>query len=417
MSSIMRIASGIVVFGAAILPAFGQVSCTTTPRAELYAAVGPKLVQYDLDLDAATLTERGSVTVPENIQEATVLKAAPSQEYLYAAWSDGGPVNNVIPPGPHRHHGISAFRVDPASGALLAQGAPAMLPARPVFITTDTSGTHVLTAHPIPSSINVIKIMPDGSLGAIVPQPAGLDFGIFAHQAHADPSGKTILLTTRGNAPTAKTPEDPGAIKVLSYKDGILGNLQSIAPGKGLDYQVRHFDFDPSGRWVYADLEKQSRIHVYRRMQDGTLGAEPLFVRSTLMKTTPVGTGQASSIHVHPNGKFVYVANRSVDGQGENSIAVFSINQKTGEPTLIQSIATRGIEARTFTLDSCGKILAVGNIQEGTIRSDAGTVITVPGGIVLFRIGADGRLEFAQKYDMETTPEKSLFWVGSATLP
>jgi 6-phosphogluconolactonase (cycloisomerase 2 family) len=417
MSAIIRIASRIVFLGTAILPAFGQVSCTTAPRTELYAAVGPKLVQYDLDLDAATLTQRGSVTVPENIQEATVLKAAPSQEYLYAAWSDGGPVNNVIPPGPHRHHGISAFRIDPASGALIAHGVPAMLPARPVFITTDTSGTHVLTAHPIPSSINVVKIMSNGTLGAIVPQPESLDFGVFGHQVRADPSGKTILLTTRGNPPTAKTPEDPGAIKIFSYKDGILGNLQSIAPGGGLNYQVRHLDFDPSGRWVYADLEKQSRIHVYRRMADGTLSAEPLFVRSTLMKTTPAGTGQTSSIHVNPNGKFVYVANRTVDGRGENSIAVFSIDQRTGEPTLIQSIATRGVEARTFTLDSCGKILAVGNQQEGTIQDNAGTVTTVPGSIALFRIGSDGRLEFARKYDVETTPERALFWVRAVTLP
>lgn len=417
MSCPIRIASKILVFSAATLPAFGQVTCAATPKTELYVAIGPELVQYDLDLDGATLTRRGSVTVPENIQEATILKAAQSREYLYAAWSDGGPVNNVIPPGPHRHHGVSAFRIDPASGALLAHGAPATLPARPVYIATDTSGTHVLTAHPIPSLINVIKIMPDGGLGATVPQPAGLDFGVFAHQVHADPSGKTIIVTTRGNPPTAKTPEDPGAIKVFSYKDGVLGNLQSIAPGKGLDYQVRHFDFDPSGRWVYADLEKQSRIHVYRRMSDGTLGAEPLFVRSTLMKTTPIGTGQTSSIHVHPNGKFVYVGNRSVDGQGENSIAVFSINQQTGEPTLIQSIPTRGIEARTFTLDSCGEILAVGNEQEGTIRNSAGTMTTVPGGVVLFRVGADGRLEFARKYDLETTPQKALFWVGTAALP
>lgn len=397
MASIIRIASGIVVLSSAILPAFGQVSCTTMPRTEIYAAVGPKLVQYDLDLDAATLTQRSSVAVPENVQEATVLKVAASREYLYVAWSDGGPVNNVIPPGPHRHHGISAFRIDPASGALLAHGAPAMLPARPVFITTDTTGTHVLTAHPIPSSINVIRIMPDRTLGAIVSQPAGLDFGVFAHQVRADPSGKTILLTTRGNAPTATSPEDPGAIKIFSYKNGILGNLESVAPGGGLNYQVRHLDFDPSGRWVYADLEKQNQIHVYRRMPDGTLSVKPLFVRSTLMKTTPLGSGQTSSIHVHPNGKFVYVANRSVDGHGENSIAVFSINQQTGEPTLIQSIATRGVEARTFTLDSCGKILAVGNLQAGTIRNKAGKVITVPGGIALFRIGVDGRLAFARK--------------------
>jgi 6-phosphogluconolactonase len=416
MASIIRMASRILILGAAILLAGAQVPCTTQAKTELYAAIGPELVQYDLDLNSATLTKRGSVALPEDVQEAAVLKAGPSQEYLYVAWSDGGPVNGVIPSGPHHHHGISAFLIDPASGALLPHGVPVMLPSRPTFITTDTSGTHVLTAHNAPSSVNVIKIMPNGTLGATVPQPAGLNFGVFGHQVRADPSGKTIFLVTRGNAPTDTHSGDPGAIKIFSYKDGILGKLLSIAPGGGLDYQVRHLDFDPSGRWVYATLEKQNRIHVYRRMPEGTLSAEPLFVRSTLMKTTPAGTGQAASIHVHPNGKFVYVANRTLDGRGENTIAVFSINQQTGEPNLIQSIATRGFEARTFTLDSCGKILAVGNQQAGTIRDSAGNATTVPASITLFRIGG-GRLEFARKYDVETTADRSLFWVRVVTLP
>jgi 6-phosphogluconolactonase len=407
------------IFGAAVLPAeaAGQAACTTQARTVLYAAVGPDLIQYDLDLNAATLAKRSSVSVPENVQEATVLEAAPSQEYLYAAWSDGGPVNGVIPPGPHLHHGISAFRIDPASGALLQDGSPIVLPSRPTFITTDRTGTHVLTSHNAPSSVNVYKIMPDGTIGARVPQPANLDFGVFGHQVRPDPSGKTIFLTTRGNPPAGTSPEDPGAIKIFGYKDGVLGNLLSIAPGRGLNYQVRHLDFDPSGRWVYATLEKQNQIHVYRRMPDGTLSAEPLFIRSTLMKTTPAGTGQAASIHVHPNGKFVYVANRTLNGGGENTIAVFSINQRTGEPELIQSIETRGIEARTFTLDYCGKILAVGNQQAGTIRDSVGTAITVPGSIALFRIRGDGRLEFARKYDVDTTPVRTLFWVGMASLP
>jgi 6-phosphogluconolactonase len=417
MTSIIRLFPRIFILGVGILPAFAQVSCTTQEKTELYEAIGPELVQYDLDLNAATLTKRSSLALPENIQEAAVFKTERSQKYLYVAWSDGGPVNGVIPPGPHGHHGINAFRIDPASGALLSDGAPAKLPARPVFITTDRSGTHVLAASPNPSSLNVIEILPDGTLGAAVPEPANLDFGVFAHQVRADPSGKTIILTTRGNAPTYKSPGDPGAIKIFNYKDGVLGNLRSIAPGGGLDYQVRHVDFDPSGKWVYADLEKQSQIHVYRRMPDGTLSAEPLFVRSTLMKSTPAATGQASSIHVHPKGKFVYVANRAIGGHGENTIAVFSINERTGKPTLIQSIATQGVEPRTFTLDSCGMVLAVANQQAGTIHDAAGAATAVPASIALFRIGNDGRLQFARKYDLETTPERSLFWVRAVTLP
>src|SRR6202021_2232520 len=125
----------------------------------------------------------------------------------------------------------------------------------------------------------------------------------------------------------------------------------------------------------------------YRRMGDGTLDPSPLFVRSTLTDPAKAGPGQtAASIHFHPNGKFVYVANRAENTSGENSIAVFSINQETGEPTRIQSIDTRGFQPRTFALDSTGKFLAAANQS--------------PASLSLFRGGEDGTLEFTKKNDI-----------------
>jgi len=46
-------------------------------------------------------------------------------------------------------------------------------------------------------------------------------------------------------------------------------------------------------------------------------------------------------------------------GDGENSIAVYSIHQETGEPTLIQNANTHGVHPRTFTIDPSGRILVV----------------------------------------------------------
>jgi 6-phosphogluconolactonase (cycloisomerase 2 family) len=309
------------------------------------------------------------------------------------------------------HHGITAFRIDPATGALLPLGNPVSLPSRPVFIATDIDGTHVITAHNDPSALVVHRIMPDGTLGPEVKPATPLDFGIFGHQVRVDPSNKTVILVTRGNGPTAAKPEDPGALKIFSYKDGVLANKLSIAPNGGLGYQVRHLDFDPSGKWAFVTLERQNQIQVYRRMPDGTLDPHPLFVKSTLDKPANAAAVQsAASIHVHPSGKFVYVGNRASAAKdtGENNIAVFSINRQTGEPTLIQSIDTRGYEPRTFSLDSSGSVLAVANqLPMGT----------VPASLTLFHVGADGKLTFARKYDIETGPGKSLFWAKIIALP
>ena len=414
---------GLLAFLFSLAPA---VSAAQPGRAVLYAAVGAELTQYDLDRDNAALIQRGSVTLPANVQEAWL---HPSHKYLYVAWSNGGgsysSPNGVVRKGDR--HGISTFRIDPASGALLLLGKPASLPSRPIFITTDIDGTHVLAASNNPSGLTVHRILPDGTIGTQVPLAAALDFGIYGHQVRADPSGQTILMVTRGNGPTATKPEDPGALKIFGYRNGVLANRLSIAPAGGFGYQVRHLDFHPSGKWVFVTLERQNQLHVYARMADGTLRTSPLFAKSTVMATTKARAGQTpSSIHIHPNGKFVYVANRATDmvdfqgkqvfAGGENSIAVFSIDQQTGEPTLIQSIDTHGFEPRTFTVDATGGFLVVANQSARAVRDRSG-VSTVPASLALFRVRDDGKLEFARKYNQQTTPDRSLYWTGFVSLP
>lgn len=390
----------------------------------LYAALGTDVIRYDLDARAATLARRDAVTLPANVQEAWLPVTPPlAGKVLYVAWSNGGASygSSPVPPKGDRH-GVTAFRIDPRTGALRAIGEPAALPSRPIFVTADPAGAFLLTAHNNPSALTVHRILADGAPGPEVAQPGNLDFGVYGHQVRVDPAGQTVILVTRGNGPTASQPEDPGALKLFSLRDGVLSNRLSIAPAGGFGYQVRHVDFHPSGNWAFVTLERQNQIHVYRRMPDGTLGTAPLFVRSTLMAGTRAGPSQtAASIHFHPNGRFVYVANRATDtvdfnggkvfSGGENTIAVFAVNQTTGEPTLIQTVDTRGFTPRTFALDPSGTLLVVANQAPLAIR-DGEAVKNVPASLALFRIGADGKLTFARKYDAETNPDRNLFWVG-----
>ena len=391
----------------------------------LYAAVGAELTQYDVDVDGAALVKRGSLTLPANVQEAT---QHPSKRYLYVAWSNGGPSN--LPPGgaapSGSQHGLSAFRIDPASGALLPHGQPAALPSRPIHVTTDIPGTHVLTAYNDPSGVTVRRIESDGTFGSQVKEPPGLDVGIYGHQVRVDPSNEMVILATRGNGPTPTKPEDPGALKLFSYKDGLLTNRLSIAPGGGFNFQVRHLDFHPSRPWVFVSLERQNKLEVYEKLEDGTLSRNPLFAKDTLADPGNVRPGQAlGTIHMHPNGKFVYLANRAsgtmdFEGKpvfvgGENTIAVFAINQETGEPTLIQNVETRGIHVRTFALDPSGRILVAGNMMQLAVRDKNGVSI-VPASLAVFRVRSNGKLEFARKYDLDVG-SRNLFWMGIVPLP
>lgn len=398
---------------------------SASARVVLYTAVGAELTQYDVDVQTATLVKRGSITLPANVQEAVV---HPSRKYIYIAWSNGGPSNlppsSVAPKG--NQHGLSAFRIDPASGALIPHAVPATLPSRPIHVTTDIPGTHVLVAYNDPSGLTVHQIEPDGTIGRQVKQAAPLDVGIYGHQVRVDPSNKMVILVTRGNGPTATKPEDPGALKIFDYNDGLLTNRVSIAPGEGFNFQSRHLDFHPSRPWVFLSLERQNKLDVFERLKDGTLSRSPLFSEDTLSGPSNVRPGQAlGTIHVHPNGRFVYLANRasgttdfrgqSVFAGGENSIAVFSINQDTGEPTLIQNADTRGIHARTFALDPSGTLLIAANMMEFPVRGAKG-VSTAPASLAVFRVRGDGKLDFVRKYDV-AVGSRNMFWMGITALP
>ena len=203
-------------------------------KVAVYAAVGEGLTTFGVDFDHATLIRLSSVTLPGFVQEAW---ASPSTPFLYVAWSNGGTSytgSGVTPVGDR--HGVTAFRVDP-SGALHARGAPASLRSRPIHITGDVPGRHLLVAYNDPSGVSVHTIDADGSVGAEVPQPGGLDVGVYAHQVRVLPSNRGVILVTRGNQPTASTKEDPGAVKVFRYDAGKLTNRASIAPGKGIGFR------------------------------------------------------------------------------------------------------------------------------------------------------------------------------------
>lgn len=408
------------------MPAADAQAKPARGRTVLYAAIGAELIQYDLDTETGVLNRRGSIALPANVQEAW---PHPSKKFLYVAWSDGGAsypaASGEAPSG--SQHGVSAYRIDPMTGALTLHGKPRPLPSRPIYITTDNDGANVITAHNNPSGLTVHRILPDGTVGEELKQPGDLDFGIYGHQVRMDPSNDAVILVTRGNGPTRTKQEDPGAIRIFSYKNGLLSPRQTVAPNRGFNYQVRHLDFHPSGKWDYVTLERQNQIQVYRRSADGTLGNTPLFTEDTIADRSKAPEGQAaSSIHVHPDGRFLYVANRAsgtvdfegkrVFAGGENTIAVFSIDQRTGKPALIQSVDTRGFQPRTFALDQRGSVLAVANQSPGLIR-EGSRVISVPARLTIFRIHADGKLEFTHQYDVETGGSRSLFWAGIVSLP
>jgi 6-phosphogluconolactonase len=389
-----------------------------TARIALYASVGDELTHYDVDVAEAMLIRRDAVRLPANVQYAW---PHASQPFLYVATSDSA--SGMGAAGANHH--VSALRIDPGSGALSHHGRPIALPTRPIHMATDIPSEHVLVAFNNPSAIRIYRINADATPGAEVPQPP-LDAGIFAHQVRATPDNKQVILVTRGHDPAGPKPEEPGALMLWDFTDGVLSNQQKVAPdsghGPGYAFGPRHLDFHPSKPWVYVSLERENRLDMFT-LEGGKLSLTAAFRENNLSRPVPPGARQAvGTVHVHPSGRFVYVANRAstaieeggrkVFAGGENTLAAYAIDAASGRPTPIQHVDTRGIHCRTFHIDPSGKLLVAAHIQGIALR-DGGEV---PCCLSLFRIGDDGRLDFVRKYDIDVSGGRTQWWMGMVPL-
>src|SRR6266700_8138190 len=273
-------------------------------KVALYANVGADLTRYDVDIAGATLTKRETVTLPAAVQYAW---PHASRRYLYVASSSSAPGTG---PAGTEHH-VSAFRIDPASGALAPHGNPIKLPTRPIHISSDIPSRRVLVAFNNPSALRVYRSNGDATLGEEVQQRGPIDAGIYGHQVRVTANNRLAIFVARGNDPAGGKPEDPGALKAFNYKDGLLTNGVSIAPSGGYGFGPRHLDFHPTQPWVYVSLERENKLDMFK-LDGDSLGTAPAFRKETLAEPDNKKSRQAAgTVHVHPNGRFVYGVNRA----------------------------------------------------------------------------------------------------------
>src|SRR5260370_12121177 len=164
----------------------------------LYASVGPRLTHYAVDVEGAALIGQAIVTLPANIHYCW---PRASGRCLYVASSDSASgIGGVVGT---KHH-VTAWRVDPASGALSPHGEPIALPTRSIHMTLDIPSEHILVAFSNPSGLQVYRINPDMSPGAQVTQPEPIDPCIYGHRLRVSLDNGMGILVTRGpDAPRA----------------------------------------------------------------------------------------------------------------------------------------------------------------------------------------------------------------------
>ncbi|MCE2449094.1 MAG: lactonase family protein [Candidatus Latescibacteria bacterium] len=312
---------------------------------------------YRLDMATGALAYQSSIG---GIDNPSFLDIAPNRRFLYAI----GETSDV---GGRPGGAVAAFAIDQQSGALTHINTESTVGPGPCHISIDRAGKYALAANYGGGSVAILPIREDGSLGAAT------DF--VQHEGSSVNPGRQEVVAPNNKHAFAP---DLGIDKVLIYAiDHANGKLVAqtpaeIAPGSG----PRHLAFHPDSQRAYVINELSNTITAFDYDADaGTL--------STIqtISTLPDGYADVShtaDIHVHPNGRFLYGSNR-----GHDSIAVYAIDQDTGQLALVEIVPTGGAGPRNFGLDPTGTYLIAGNHSTDdifTFRVDPDTGKLTPTG-------------------------------------
>ncbi len=322
---------------------------------------------YRYDAASNQLTPLGVAAETTN---PSFLAIDPSRRFLYA-------VNEVQNYKGASSGAVSAFAINLGAdgrqtGTLSLLNQVPSRGADPCYIAFDKSGKYALVANYTGGSVAVFPVQSDGHIGdpSAFVQHRGSSVnkerqeGPHAHWIETTPDNRFAIAV------------DLGLDELLVYHfDASKGSLTpndppyaSVDPGAG----PRHLAFHPNGKFAYVVNELQSTITAFS-YDPGRGVLEKLKTVSTLPKGFS-GSNDTAEIRVHPNGKFLFASNR-----GHDSIAVFSVDSRTGALTLVDHYPTQGKTPRNFEIDPSGKLLFVAN--QGSDN------------IVVFRINSDnGRL-------------------------
>lgn len=333
-----------VLWGLLAIAALTEDMAAQTNQYYLYVGTytGPKSKGiHAFRYDAAKMTFDPLGTVAE-MARPSFLAFSPDRRFLYA-------VSELGNSGKSEGH-VYAFAIDDSTGKLTFLNRQTSGGGGACHLVVDKTGKFLLVANYGTGSAASFPIQSDGSLGGLVSkmQFAGSgpnqarQKGPHAHAVVLSPDNRFLFVPDLG--------ADRIRIFHFNAKSGALSPNTpadvAVKPGSG----PRHFTFSPGGHFAYLICEMGSLVVAYR--YDASAGSLTEIQTASTLPDGFSGENNCAEIEVDPSGRFLYASNR-----GHDSIAVFSIDRKTGKLERIQIETTRGRTPRNFAVDPTGRHL------------------------------------------------------------
>lgn len=305
---------------------------------------------WRMDAKSGALTSLG---LAAELVSPSFLALHPKGTYLYAA-------NEVGTFAGKPSGAVSAFAINPESGQLTFLNQQSSQGAGPCHLIVDKTGSTVLVANYSAGTLAALPIEKDGRLKEAT--------SVIHHEGSSvnpnrqkEPHAHSINLDKDNRFAVAA---DLGLDKVLVYR--FDPRQSTLTPNEVPWTKVnagagpRHFDFHPDSRHAYVINEIQSTVTAFDYNAAKGVLTEVETV-STLPKDFK-GNNSTADVHVHPSGRFLYGSNR-----GHDSIAVYTIDNKTGRLSLVEVEPTQGKTPRNFGIDPSGTFLLAANQSSDTI--------------------------------------------------
>ncbi|WP_342540289.1 lactonase family protein [Heyndrickxia sp. FSL K6-6286] len=291
---------------------------------------------YTFSLDTEEARIQG-VKLAASLDNPTYVTVSQDKQYLYSVVKEG------------EQGGAASFSIK-NSGELEELNRELSPGASPCHISVDSKNKTVVTANYHRGIVEAYLTTSNGSLepvsSIIQHEGSGPDKERqekpHVHYAGFTPDEKYVAVV------------DLGIDQLITYEvvNGQLklANKLSLKPGCG----PRHLTFHPNGDYAYLMTEMSSEVVAlqYNNMD----GSFQIIQYISTLPSDFTENSQGSAIHISSDGHFVYAANR-----GHDSIAVYGVNQETGELTFIEHTLTEGNWPRDFVLDPTENYLIASN--------------------------------------------------------
>jgi 6-phosphogluconolactonase len=355
LSSMML--AGSTLAGVTALVAVASLLAAAPARAATFVYVSNA---EDGDIGTYALQPDGALTAGPRVPAAKVvmpMAVSPDKRFLYAGVRS-------------RPYAVHAYAIDPATGALTPLAVSPLAESFP-YISLDRTGRWLLGAS---YGANLISVNAVGADGRVATQPLQvIPVGRNAHAIRVDRSNRFAFVPTLGNDAMFQFTFDAGTGRLAS-------NTPAVAQMKG-GTGPRHFVTSADNRFVYVLSELLATVTTFSLDAATGLLAE-VGSAAGLPADTKLGPGAprgavsapggppprntdndvwAADIHLTPNGKFLYVTERT-----SSTLGAFAVDGATGALTYTGSVATEK-QPRGFAIDPTGRFLIAAGEKSDTI--------------------------------------------------